>query len=486
MTQLTQFQKRLLISLIILLAAIRLISLGMYPLMDSTEARYGEIARKMVELNDWITPWFTYEKPFWGKPPLSFWVTAISFKLFGVNEFAARLPHYLAGISIVWLIYGWMKPISETQSIYIIALLTGALLYCLSSGMVMTDMWMLLGIVMVMRGYYEGMQYPSHRSESVNQYISLPNPAWLIFIGLAIGLLAKGLIALVLCGLPILAWMLMTKNFINTFKTIPILRGLLLTFLIAIPWYVLAEIKTPGFLQYFIIGEHFHRFIDSGWAGDQYGSAHQFLRGSIWLFLLADWLPWTLILPIYFWMTRKKIIPEKPHSLKHQWGIYLWCWALASPLFFTFAGNILWPYVLPAFPAIAILLAQALEKREARSVSKLLSIGLMVSAILLITASMYINIAGITQRRSAKAIIAQYKEHSQTDSNIYFLGKIPYSGEFYTLGKAKSLSKYDLKNLEIGGLFITNNADFMTDKYLLGKFKLITKTNKYRLYKSVL
>lgn len=71
---------------------LRLVGLGIYPLMDTSEARYAEMARKMVELNDWITPMFDYGVPFWGKPPLSFWTQAASMTVFGVNEFAARFP----------------------------------------------------------------------------------------------------------------------------------------------------------------------------------------------------------------------------------------------------------------------------------------------------------------------------------------------------------------------------------------------------------
>ena len=62
-----------------LLLLARLIGMAAAPLLDTTEARYGEISRKMAELNDWITPWFDHGVPYWGKPPLAFWVTAISF-----------------------------------------------------------------------------------------------------------------------------------------------------------------------------------------------------------------------------------------------------------------------------------------------------------------------------------------------------------------------------------------------------------------------
>ena len=63
---------------------------------------------------------------------------------------------------------------------------------------------------------------------------------------------------------------------------------------LALPWYVMAEIRTPGFLQYFIVGEHFLRFVDPGWQGDLYGTAHKRPYGGIWLDWLLATMPWGL------------------------------------------------------------------------------------------------------------------------------------------------------------------------------------------------
>ena len=65
------------------------------PLMDKTEARYAEISRIMEETNDFITPQIDYNVPFWAKPPLSTWLSALSIKVFGENEFAVRFPYLL-------------------------------------------------------------------------------------------------------------------------------------------------------------------------------------------------------------------------------------------------------------------------------------------------------------------------------------------------------------------------------------------------------
>ena len=77
---------------------LRLLSLAMYPLMDTTEARYGEMARLMVETGDWLTPQFDYGVPFWGKPPLFAWMRDYSIDFFGLSEFTVRAPHWRDGL----------------------------------------------------------------------------------------------------------------------------------------------------------------------------------------------------------------------------------------------------------------------------------------------------------------------------------------------------------------------------------------------------
>src|SRR5690606_22195895 len=87
--------ERLLIVLILSVLIARLATMAALPLMDTTEARYALSALKMAAMGDWVTPWADDGVPFWGKPPLSFWLTAASFRLFGVSEFTARLPHFI-------------------------------------------------------------------------------------------------------------------------------------------------------------------------------------------------------------------------------------------------------------------------------------------------------------------------------------------------------------------------------------------------------
>ncbi|NOT84283.1 MAG: phospholipid carrier-dependent glycosyltransferase [Methylococcaceae bacterium] len=91
--------------LLVAIFAIRLITLGLYPLYDPSESRYAEMGRKMLETGNWVTPLIDYGVPFWGKPPLSVWLTASSLWLGGINDFSARLPSLLLSLGMTWIIF---------------------------------------------------------------------------------------------------------------------------------------------------------------------------------------------------------------------------------------------------------------------------------------------------------------------------------------------------------------------------------------------
>lgn len=406
---------------------LRLLTLGVYPLMDTTEARYAEIARKMVELGDLITPWYDYGVPFWGKPPLSFWLTAASFKLFGVSEFAARLPHWVSGLLVAALIWGMAARRSRREATYAVALLVGSVLYFIAAGAVMTDMALALGTTLALRGFWAGLQATAQERRE-----------WpLLFLGLAIGLLAKGPIAAALVALPILAWTFATRSFAAVGRGIPWLRGGLIVLAIALPWYVFAESRTPGFLRYFLVGEHWERFLTAGWKGDLYGNAHDYPRGTIWLFAFTDLLPWTILLPLVALRGRKPEGPEREPS-DRRWRLYLLLWGLAPGVFFTAAGNVLWTYVLPGLPALALWASAWLARfpQEAR-VNRLLIAGLILTVLAATAAIVDLAISGRAQEKSTRALIADYYTQRAGDEPLIFLGARPYSAAFYSRGTAR-------------------------------------------------
>ncbi|HEX4585279.1 MAG TPA: phospholipid carrier-dependent glycosyltransferase, partial [Burkholderiaceae bacterium] len=107
---------RWLLAALALTLVVRAITLGTYPLADTSEARYGEIARVMRETGNWVTPQETAGTPFWAKPPLYAWLSAGSTYLFGVDEFALRLPSLLCGVGVLVLCGVWTAALARRPS----------------------------------------------------------------------------------------------------------------------------------------------------------------------------------------------------------------------------------------------------------------------------------------------------------------------------------------------------------------------------------
>jgi 4-amino-4-deoxy-L-arabinose transferase-like glycosyltransferase len=460
-------------------ALARLLTLGLYPLTDTTEARYGEVARKMAELGNWVTPLYDYGVPFWAKPPLTTWLTAISIEVFGVNEFAARLPYFLLALLVAWLLWAWVRRTSGRQAQLAVAMMSGTLLYFVASAAVMTDLGLVLGTTLALRGFWAAFEQGGS---------ARPKEVWLLFIGLGIGLLAKGPIAVVLSGLPIGLWMLLTGNIKASLQRLPWLKGSLLTLAIAAPWYVMAEIRTPGFWEYFFIGEHWNRFTVTGWAGDKYGTAHATQRGAIWLFALAAVMPWTALLPL-LWIGRKPSqglqIPE-PANYSRDFSFYLLAWSVAPCLFFTLSGNILWTYVLPALPAMALLAARWLSHdARARWVDSVVAAGVLAMGLLV--AAFFVREALADSWKSAKTVV-QAHQASASGQPLLFMGDLPYSGSFYSQGKARALPGNSelAQRLQTGPVFVALNPDQVKalPPELSSQLKLQATSGAYKLYSS--
>jgi 4-amino-4-deoxy-L-arabinose transferase-like glycosyltransferase len=425
-----------------LLVIIRVALLFAIPLTDTTEARYAEIARKMVETNDWITPQYDYGVPFWGKPPLHTWLSALGIKLFGVNEFASRIFIFLPSVALLVALFRWTRRIRghdfALAGTFIIA---SNILFFIASATVMTDLIMVVGTTLCMIGFWDNL----HRE---NQS---PWRRYIFFLGLAIGLLAKGPVATVISAIPIALWVLINNRWIDTWKKIPWISGFAFTLLLSLPWYIAAELKTPGFLEYFIVGEHFHRFIDTGWTGDRYGKGHAHIKGTIWLYSLIVLLPWTpfILAPL----TKIKKITQAIRQDSEKWTLYLICWGTAPMLFFTLAGNILPSYVLPAIPAIGFLALELWSQSTSpASVTspewcKFYSSSMATSLVIVTSTLIGISIYPQLVAHKCEKFTVQYTQQQRKGNlgNLYYWEKRFYSAEFYSQGNATTI--YDLKKL---------------------------------------
>ncbi|MBJ7537516.1 ArnT family glycosyltransferase [Marinomonas transparens] len=416
---------KLLLTLLISCLVIRLLSLSLYPLMDTTEARYGEMARIMFETGNWVTPMFDYGVPFWGKPPIFTWLSSLGFSLFGVNEFAARVPHLIVGFGIIWLVYGLARDKFQSQEtgLFTAALLASTVSFILLSGAVMTDTALTFSIALSMISFWQAWHHKGKHW------------GYLFFVGLSLGMLSKGPLSIVLIGISLTIWLIPNGRWKKLWKTLPWGYGTLLFLIITVPWYAIAEYKTPGFLDYFIIGEHIKRFIVSGWQGDLYGTAHERTRGTIWVYAFIAMLPWSPVL-IWQWIRSIKEGKDSEES-KDGFGSFLLLWMLSPMLLFSFAGNILASYVMPALPAMALLLAHLHQQRPLPT--WLYKIGFITPILLVIMVSLLHF--DLVKKRSEDKIMAVWKQQPEaTESDLFYRHKRPFSAQYYSSGKAKHRS----------------------------------------------
>ena len=215
----------------------------------------------------------------------------------------------------------------------------------------------------------------------------------------------------------------------------------MLTLALAVPWYWAAERASPGFLDYFLVGEHWKRFVEPGWKGDLYGQAHARPRGTIWVWWFVAALPWS---PMALgWLVRALATRSDGarRLLRDPWCAYLLLWSLAPMLFFTVSGNVLPTYVLPGMPAFALLLCEfwrpgAGDGRALRPAVQTdggLRHGLLV---------VFVGVV-VTQRQrfdedlSHRALVRTYETTRAGEGDrLVYVGQRPISAEFYARGKA--------------------------------------------------
>jgi 4-amino-4-deoxy-L-arabinose transferase-like glycosyltransferase len=407
---------------------LRLLSLPFYPILDKTEARYAEIGMHMLQTGNWITPLIEPNVPYWGKPPLSMWLTALSYLAFGLNEFGARFSSFVIYGLLLYLTY--RVGANERDRLFgltaALVLSSMGLAFYLG-GAVMTDPALTLGITLTMVGFWLG----TRRADRAGSY--------LFFLGLPIALLAKGPIGVILPGLAIGAWIAWQRQWAATWRNLPWITGTCLVLVLALPWYYLAELKTPGFLRYFIIGEHFERYLVSNWRGDLYGSGRSLPLGTIWLLGFAATLPWPFVWVTALLNGEQRSLVFNRHLLRDPWLGYLIAWALAPFVFFTLARNTLLTYVAPAMPALALLTAHVLRNLQFDRFRLRIPLLAALTPLVFTAIIAAIQIAPRSVPMPSQVNIVRAYEGLRVGPryNLIYLFDRPYSADFYTRGRAK-------------------------------------------------
>lgn len=420
---------------------VRLVAMVTLPFTDTTESRYAEMARKMVETGNWLSPQDGYGVPFWGKPPLNTWLAAGGMELFGVNEFAARLPILLCALAIVALAYFWAASMAGRNiALVSVAVLSSTVAFFGASAFVMTDIPMALGTTLAMVAFWKAVCGAA------------PDRRWglAVFLGLAIGMLAKGPVAVVICLIPLAIWLGVRREW-HLLRRLPWGRGGALLLALTVPWYAAAEWATPGFLRYFIIGEHIERFLVPGWTGDLYGSGHDEAKGMIWIFWTGAIRPWSYValLPLLY---RARSAARLVRGEASGWMLYLLLWAISPLILFTLASNILPAYTIPGLPASAILMVVLYTRlwpappgkwRKALFVGSA-GVSLAFFAGVAVLAG---TAPDMLRLKSHKALVAKAAE-LLPGAPLYRVGLRSFSSEFYTGGKVGLIGLSDLDSLD--------------------------------------
>ncbi len=325
-------------ALLLLLGAVWVEPAGSW-LAEPDEARYAEIPREMLASGDFVTPRLN-GVPYLEKPPLLYWSNAASQRLFGLTPWAARLPTRLFGLgTVAMLLFGtaaiWGAPVGLAAAILYLAAPFGFAF----SRVNLTDAPLTFFFTLTLFLARATLR----RRESGRPWIALSALTGLAASG---GFLSKGLVAVVLPGGILLLWCLAARR---TRALVPLVFGpaLLIFLAAATPWFLLAESRTPGFLQFFFIHEHFQRFSTS--VAQRPGPIYYFV-----LIFLAGFLPGV---PFFFSSIKKAWRRDEPDAL------FFLIWFATVLVFFSVSRSKLPPYLMPAFPAAAALAARSLFGR---------------------------------------------------------------------------------------------------------------------------
>jgi 4-amino-4-deoxy-L-arabinose transferase-like glycosyltransferase len=321
--------------------------LGAVPLLDDpNEGEYAEVAREMVESGEWISPQLNYTL-FLNKPPLEPWLIAASDLVFGNNELAARLPSAAAGLAIVLLVAWLGATLFDLET----GLLAGFILVAMGGFFVEThevrpDLILTAGIVGALLAFVHVLRVPGD-TRDWNRGVRWPLLAWQL--SLAVGLLAKGMLAVVLPGVVCAVLIVSQRRFDLITKLLHPRAWWLLVLLVA-PWHVAVSLRHPGFAWDYLVNQHLLFFFDGKFPRDSGPVSLSVFWGAFALRVF----PWTIFAPLSVVAAWQRLRCE--HEAYGDRLVLAWLGAVL--LFFSAVSSRMEHYSIPALPACALVLAR--------------------------------------------------------------------------------------------------------------------------------
>lgn len=333
-----------------LLALLALFAIAWFATLDARhlikpdEGRYAEIAREMVATGDWLTPRLNGYKYF-EKPALQYWATAAGYVLLGINEWTARLWPALTGfLGVLAAFWFGNRLFGAPAGLYAAVVLGSSAMFVFTGHFLSLDMGLALFMSLAVLAWPVARHAADARSAR----------RWMLagWAAMALAVLSKGLVGIVLpvaaVGLSILA----SRDW-AALRRLELLRGGALFLAITAPWFTAVSLANPEFFDFFFIHEHFQRFLTK--VHDRYEPPWYFLP-----VLGIGLMPWTLaLLPAGAWVLRRQA-PGAGPAMSPERFLLLWCAVVMA--FFSASSSKLPAYILPLWPAAAVVVGAWLAR----------------------------------------------------------------------------------------------------------------------------
>jgi 4-amino-4-deoxy-L-arabinose transferase-like glycosyltransferase len=354
-------------------------------LMDDVDASHGQLARNMLTTGDWVIPQLD-GVAYMEKAPLPYWMIAVSYMIFGVHDWAARLPFALGAVVLCWVTFRYGRwAFSGPAGLYAgMALATSVGLF-LFTRILIPDVLLTVCITLCFWSFQRAMNDDGRELHSRRW-------AALMAASMAVGVMLKGLIALVIPIGGLILYLLFTRQFFlrETWRRLRPLSGLFIFIVIAAPWHVMASLRMPpyldltmrsvpgqyhGFFWFYFMNEHVLRFLGLRYPHD-YNTVP---RLTFWLLNLLWLFPWSFYLVGAGGFSYRAIDGAGDRASRTR--LLAVCWAGFLLIFFTFSTTQEY-YSMPIYPALALLLssAMAIDNRWTRLATKAIALVASVGA----------------------------------------------------------------------------------------------------------
>ena len=325
--------------------------------MDDVDAVQAQIARNMLASGDWVTARLD-GVVYLEKAPLVYWLIAGSYAVFGVHDWAARIPLALSAIALCWVTAAFgIWALGRKAGLYAGLCMATCVGLFLFTRILIPDVMITLTVALAMWAFLRALDEEERHPRLW---------AALLAFNLGLGLLLKSLIGVVFPIAAGLIYLYATGQLFSAsaWKRLRPISGALIVLAVAAPWHVLATLRNPpyfaftlhsgpgqyhGFLWFFFINEQLLRFLNLRYPRD-YDTVP---RLYFWLFHLLWLFPWSVYLPAIAKLSFKPV--DRPGRAR----LLALCWAGFILVFFTFSTTQEY-YSMPAYPALALLLASAM------------------------------------------------------------------------------------------------------------------------------